>query len=49
LRITVGTEKEVDRFLQEVKTVLDGSYKGAGAVGGKNEQQREKEANDVVA
>jgi histidinol-phosphate aminotransferase len=49
LRITVGTEKEVDRFLQEVKTVLEGIYKGAGAVGGKNEQQREKEANDVVA
>jgi histidinol-phosphate aminotransferase len=49
LRITVGTEKEVDRFLQEIRTVLEGIYKGSGNVGGKNEQQREKEANDVVA
>jgi histidinol-phosphate aminotransferase len=49
LRITVGTEKEVDRFLQEIRTVLEGIYKGSGHVGGRNEQQREKEANDVVA
>jgi histidinol-phosphate aminotransferase len=49
LRITVGTEKEVDRFLQEIRTMLEGIYKGAEVVGGKDEQQKEKEANDVVA
>jgi histidinol-phosphate aminotransferase len=49
LRITVGTEKEVDRFLQEIKQVLEGIHKSSGRLGKKEEQQREREANDVVA
>ncbi len=49
LRITVGTEKEVDRFLQEIRSVVEGVYKKAGKLEGKEEERREKEANDVVA
>ncbi|KAI4685820.1 uncharacterized protein J4E88_003657 [Alternaria novae-zelandiae] len=49
LRITVGTEKEVDRFLQEIKQVIEGIHKSSGKLGKKEEQRREKEANDVVA
>jgi histidinol-phosphate aminotransferase len=49
LRITVGTEKEVTRFLSEIRTVLEGVYKSKAGLGQKEEQRREKEANDVVA
>jgi len=49
LRITVGTEKEVDRFLQEIRTVLEGIYKSSGKLDKKEEQRREVEANDVIA
>jgi histidinol-phosphate aminotransferase len=49
LRITVGTEKEVDRFLQELRTVLENTHKKSEKLGVKDEQRREKEANDVVA
>jgi histidinol-phosphate aminotransferase len=49
LRITVGTEKEVDRFLQEIRQVLEGVHRSSGKLGGTEEQRREKEANDVVA
>lgn len=49
LRITVGTEKEVDRFLQEVKDVLQTIY--ARGVKGQetNGQAAQKEASEVVA
>jgi histidinol-phosphate aminotransferase len=49
LRITVGTEDEVTRFLQELRNVLQGIYKSSDKVGAKEEQRRENEANDVVA
>ncbi|KAH7068653.1 pyridoxal phosphate-dependent transferase [Paraphoma chrysanthemicola] len=49
LRITVGTGKEVDRFLQEIRSVLEGVYESSSKDGAKEEQRREKEANDVVA
>jgi histidinol-phosphate aminotransferase len=49
LRITVGTEKEVDRFLQELRIMLEKTHKKSGKPGAKEEQRREKEANDVVA
>jgi histidinol-phosphate aminotransferase len=49
LRITVGTEKEVTRFLQEIRTVLEGIYNTSRKLGKKEEQRREVEANDVVA
>lgn len=48
LRITVGTEKEVDRFLQEIRAVLDGILRKAGRLEPEGEEKREKEANDVV-
>ena len=47
VRITVGTEKEVDILLQEIRTVLqdifrDGSFR-------EDEDAKEQEANDVIA
>jgi histidinol-phosphate aminotransferase len=47
IRITVGTEKEVDRFLEQLKVVLEEVYKGGEANGVTEEQERD--ANDVVA
>ncbi|EUC45835.1 hypothetical protein COCMIDRAFT_4972 [Bipolaris oryzae ATCC 44560] len=49
LRITVGTEKEVDRFLQELQATLKAIHQRTGKLGGKDEERREKEASDVVA
>ncbi|KAJ4359658.1 histidinol-phosphate transaminase [Didymosphaeria variabile] len=49
LRITVGSEKEVDRFLQEIKVVLQNIFKKSGKLGANEEENREKEANAVVA
>ncbi|KAH7135980.1 pyridoxal phosphate-dependent transferase [Dendryphion nanum] len=49
LRITVGTEKEVDRFLGEIKTVLHNNHKNANKVGDSDEARREQQANAVVA
>jgi histidinol-phosphate aminotransferase len=49
LRITVGTEKEVERFLQEIRQVLEAVHSSSGKMGGKEEQKKEREANDVVA
>jgi histidinol-phosphate aminotransferase len=48
LRITVGTEKEVDRFLEEIKNVLQKCFEKSGS-GKKDEEKREKEASAVVA
>ncbi|KAF1992057.1 histidinol-phosphate aminotransferase [Aulographum hederae CBS 113979] len=49
LRVTVGTEEEVERFLGEIKIVL-GRVRGSGSgkAGGKDEERKEKEANDVI-
>jgi histidinol-phosphate aminotransferase len=51
LRITVGTEKEVDRFLGEIETVLADIFEksGKGKVEAKEEERREVEASKVVA
>ncbi|KAF2193795.1 histidinol-phosphate aminotransferase [Zopfia rhizophila CBS 207.26] len=51
LRITVGTQREVDRFLGEIKTVLENIFKGTGKwdVSAKEEEKRENDANAVVA
>ena len=49
LRITVGTEDECTRFLQEIRTVLEGVYKKRGSLGGQGEEQKEKEASAIVA
>jgi len=49
LRITVGTEKEVDRFLEELRIVLADIFKKSGKLGAEEEEKREKEANAVIA
>lgn len=49
LRITVGTETEVDRFLEETRNVLAAVRKGAGQNGVVDEVKKEEEANAVVA
>ena len=50
LRITVGTEKEVDTFLRETRNVLEDVSGGQiGANGGQSEEMKEREANDVIA
>jgi histidinol-phosphate aminotransferase len=46
LRITVGTEKEVERFLEQIEIVLKEVY--AGKTNGVSEKE-EQEANDVVS
>lgn len=49
LRITVGSEKEVDRFLEEIKVVLENILKKSGKAGTKEDEAKEKEASAVVA
>lgn len=54
LRITVGTENEVTRFLKEIVEVLSNvrnatGVKAADAAEQKTEDRAEKEANDVIA
>jgi histidinol-phosphate aminotransferase len=49
LRITVGTEAEVTRFLGEIERVLEGVYGSSKSGEGQEEERREREANDVVA
>lgn len=49
LRVTVGTEKEVTRFLQELRTVLDDIYQGKPSLSDQREEAREKDANGIIA
>lgn len=49
LRITVGTEKEVDRFLGEIRAVLQGVFDKKVQVGKEGEEEKEKDASAVVA
>ena len=50
LRITVGTEKEVDKFLRDIKEVIAEIYGGRVDVNGtRQEEAREVEANAVIA
>ncbi|KAH7312958.1 histidinol-phosphate aminotransferase [Rhexocercosporidium sp. MPI-PUGE-AT-0058] len=49
VRITVGTEKEVTRFLKEIEEVLKQVHSEAAIPNGKDEEKREKEANAVVS
>lgn len=51
LRVTVGTEGEVTRFLRELESVLEEIYAGKGGRGiaEGEEVQKEREANDVVS
>jgi histidinol-phosphate aminotransferase len=50
LRVTVGTEEEVTRFLAELKDVLAEIYDGrASKLSKRVEEQKQREANGVVA
>lgn len=52
LRVTVGTEKEVDRFLAELRSVLQQVYndqQAAQAGGSRDEEAKERQANGVIA
>jgi len=49
LRITVGTKEEVNRFLKEIGTVLEGIYASTEVNGVEDEAKKEREANDIVA
>ena len=50
LRVTVGTEDEVTRFLKELRSVLEDVHAGRGSQPSKRvEEKKEKEANGVIA
>lgn len=49
LRITVGTEQEVDRFLQEIKDVLQSIYSKGLEQNGTNGKRAQNEASEVIA
>ncbi|KKY18190.1 putative histidinol-phosphate aminotransferase [Phaeomoniella chlamydospora] len=49
LRITVGTEREVDRFLGEISSVLRSIFAGEKIVASKGEEKKETRANGVIA
>jgi histidinol-phosphate aminotransferase len=49
LRITIGTEEEVTRFLKEIDLVIKEVYQDGGQVDKTKEAANEKEANGVVA
>jgi histidinol-phosphate aminotransferase len=49
LRITVGTEEEVTRFLEALRRTLAEVRKTGGKVDGAEEESKEKAANGVVA
>ena len=48
LRITVGTEDEVDRFLEETAAVLKDIH-GRGLKDGQGEEKAEMRANGVIS
>ena len=49
LRITVGTEKEVDKFLAEIRVVLEEVYQKSKIETNGSEEAKEREANAIVA
>lgn len=50
LRVTVGTEQEVTRFLTELRSVLDDIYAGKGSHVSKSlEEVKETQANGIIA
>ena len=49
LRITVGTKEEVDRFLEELRSVLQQIFSGHSEVNGVNEDAHETDANNVIS
>lgn len=49
LRITVGTEEEVSRFLQEIEMVISEVHSEGTKANGAVEDERENAANDVIS
>jgi histidinol-phosphate aminotransferase len=49
LRITVGTEEEVTRFLKEMQNVLEQVHSEGTKVNGAEEEEKEAGANGVVS
>ena len=49
LRITVGTQTEVDKFLKEIEAVLEEVYTKKTHPNGKEEAEREEAANGILA
>lgn len=50
LRVTVGTQEEVTRFLAELRSVLEDIYGGRGSQHSKQvEEKKKQEANGVIA
>ncbi|KAK8223817.1 histidinol-phosphate aminotransferase [Phyllosticta capitalensis] len=49
LRVTVGTEEEVSRFLTALRLVLDNIYNGKTLVNGSAQEKPQVQANGVVA
>ena len=49
LRITVGTEEEVDQMLQQTQAVLKDLYDRKDDLKQANEEKREKQANGIIA
>ncbi|KAL9631129.1 MAG: hypothetical protein Q9164_006055 [Protoblastenia rupestris] len=49
LRITVGTEKEVDKLLEQIRTVLTDVHKVDGKIDSAVEDEKEHQANGVIA
>ena len=50
LRVTVGTEPEVTRFLKELKSVLEDVHTGRVSADSKaREEQKEEHANGIIA
>jgi histidinol-phosphate aminotransferase len=49
LRITVGTEEEVTRFLKEIQNVLEQVHSEGTKVNGAEEEEKEAGANGVVS
>jgi len=49
LRVTVGTEDEVTRFLKEIKSVLEQVHSEGTKVNGVVEEKKAREANGVVS
>jgi len=49
LRITVGTEREVDRFLDEVKSVLQHIFTRRSQINGPQERLRKEEGSMVIS
>jgi histidinol-phosphate aminotransferase len=49
LRITVGTDSEVSRFLKEIDAVITQVHAESGEVDAATEEKREQEASGIVA